>query len=38
MPQHDAVDLGILWAIVREDLPPLIMELCRVLDEEPSQD
>lgn len=35
---YDAVDLSILWAIVREDLPPLILELRRVLDEEHSQD
>jgi uncharacterized protein with HEPN domain len=28
---YDAVDLNILWTIVRDDLPPLIAELRRIL-------
>jgi len=30
---YDAVDMNILWAIVQDDLPPLIAELRRVLGE-----
>jgi uncharacterized protein with HEPN domain len=33
---YDAMDMDILWAIVRDDLPPLIAELRCVLGEEPS--
>jgi uncharacterized protein with HEPN domain len=29
---YDDVDLDILWAIVQDDLPPLIAELRRILD------
>ena len=32
---YDAVDLNILWAIVQDDLPPLIAELRRILDQPP---
>jgi uncharacterized protein with HEPN domain len=32
---YDAVDLDILWAIVEDDLPSLIAELRRILDEQP---
>jgi uncharacterized protein with HEPN domain len=28
---YDTVDLDILWAIVQDDLPPLIAELRRIL-------
>ena len=31
---YDAVDLNILWTIVQDDLPPLIAELRRILDEQ----
>ncbi|MFW6118912.1 MAG: DUF86 domain-containing protein [Planctomycetota bacterium] len=31
---YDSVDLDILWAIIRDDLPPLIATLEDVLDEE----
>jgi len=31
---YDAVDLDILWTIVQDDLPPLIDELRRILDEQ----
>lgn len=30
---YDAVDFDILWSIVRDDLPPLIVALRRILEE-----
>jgi uncharacterized protein with HEPN domain len=31
---YDAVDLDILWIIVQDDLPPLVAELRRILEEQ----
>jgi len=33
---YDAVDMDILWAIVQDDLPPLIAELSRILGDPPT--
>ncbi|MFW6157947.1 MAG: DUF86 domain-containing protein [Planctomycetota bacterium] len=30
---YDDVDLDILWTIIQDDLPPLIAELSRILDD-----
>ena len=35
---YDAVDLDILWDIVQQDLPPLIEQLRRILDEGTGQE
>lgn len=32
---YDQVNFDILWAILRDDLPPLVAQLERVLDQEP---
>jgi len=32
---YDAVDMDVLWSVVRDDLPPLIVELRRILGNPP---
>lgn len=34
---YDTIDLDILWDTIKHDLPPLIAELRRVLDEQPNR-
>jgi uncharacterized protein with HEPN domain len=35
---YDEVDFDVLWKILREDLPPLIVELGRILGTERNED
>ena len=35
--EYERLDLGIVWGIVQDDLPPLVPLLERILDEEPGE-